>query len=603
MSEQPPIPSCSPASPPEDTLPQAAPQNLQTGHKIVVRLMAVAAVVGGLTGLAGILTGHPALSTFGFADRPLHPLASVLFILFGGYLAAASRESVSRSRLMGFGVVMKALCASALVAQVFGFTLPFTPLVAAGTLSRLDPEPANLALTFAFGCLALAVILRNGRAAAARRWMILPLIPVFWASYLSLTANFYRVENLNQYFVHTLIPLPAAVLFAVLLAGLLASQPREGFMAALNRRYMGGMVARIAFPVILLTPFTVGWIRIRAMRSGTYDLAAAFSQFATTNIVIFGAFIWLCAHMLNRVDARRQKVMDSLKETNSELQRVNAALECKIAEQERTEEARKRTELQLFQSQKMEAMGTLATGIAHDFNNMLTVIQLNAENAHDMALSAAPEASELHRSLQDIRKSGLRAADVVRQIMTFGRKTPGEKQRFDACDAVSEAGTMLRHTLPDNVTLTIDVPSHPLDVVADPTMMQQVLVNLGTNAAHAMTGGGTLRIKAEHHVISPGEGGFAKPENGFEPAPGPYVRIRVSDSGHGIDAETRAKIFDPFFTTKPPGKGTGLGLSVALGIMRQHGGGITVESAPGAGATFNAYFPFAPLPEKTQDVN
>jgi signal transduction histidine kinase len=593
MSEQMPITPLPSGSSPGDSPTQALPQTSPPAtHKVVVRIAAVAAIAGGLVGLTGALTGHAALSSLGFTARPLHPLASLLFVLFGGYLAASVRDSVSRTRLLSFGVVLKGLCASAIVAQLFGFILPFTPVPVGGAFSRLDPAPANLALTFAFGCVALAVILRNGRAPAARGWMIIPLIPVFWASYLSLAAHFYQIENLDGYFIHTLLPLPAAILFAVLLVGLLASQPREGFMAALSRRYMGGIVARIAFPVILLTPFTVGWIRIRAMRSGNYDLAAAFSQFATTNIVIFGAFIWLCAHMLNRVDARRQKVMDSLQETNRELSRVNAALECKIAEQERTEEARKRTELQLFQSQKMEAMGTLATGIAHDFNNMLTVIQLNAENAHEMALTAAPDSMELHRSLQDIRKSGLRAADVVRQIMTFGRKTPGDKHRFDACDAVSEAGTMLRHTIPDTVSLTVDIPSHPLPVVADPTMMQQVLVNLGTNAAHAMAAtGGTLRITADHHVVTPEAAAVSKAENGFEPSPGRYVRIRVSDTGHGMNEETRTKVFDPFFTTKPPGKGTGLGLSVALGIMRQHGGGITVESTQGQGTTFDVYFP------------
>jgi signal transduction histidine kinase len=594
MSEQMPISPPPSGVEPEGSHTQALPHNSPALYKVVVLIAAALAIAGGVVGLMGALTGDANLSSLGFTAPPLHPLALLLFVLFGGYLAASVRDSVSRTRLLTFGVIMKGLCASAIVAQLFGLTLtlPFTPVATGGALSSLDPNAANLTLTFAFGCSALAVLLRNGRTPAVRGWMIIPLVPVFWASYLSLTAHFYQIENLNGYFIYTLVPLPAAILFSILLVGLLASQPREGFMAALSRRYMGGIVARIAFPVILLTPFTVGWIRIRALRSGTYDLAAAFSQFATTNIVIFGAFIWLCAHMLNRVDARRQKVMDSLQVTNSELSRVNTALEGKVAEQERTEEARKRTELQLFQSQKMEAMGTLATGIAHDFNNMLTVIQLNAENAHEMALTVAPDSTDLHRSLQDIRKSGLRAADVVRQIMTFGRKTPGDKHPFDACDAVSEAGTMLRHTIPDSVTLTVDIPSHPLPVFADPTMMQQVLVNLGTNAAHAMVvTGGTLRIMADHHVIKPEDTLSVNPENGFDPAPGRYVRIRVSDTGHGMNEETRTKIFDPFFTTKPPGKGTGLGLSVALGIMRQHGGSITVESTPDRGTTFDVYFP------------
>lgn len=576
-------PSSSGDSPPQ-ALPRSSPSPPHGGHKVVVHVAALALIAGGSAGLMGALSGYAGLSSLGFSDRPLHPLASLLFVLLGGYLVASIHGGVARTRLQGFGVVVMATCLATIIAQLSGFILPPPPGATNGVL-RLYPDVANLALPIAFGCIALAVILRNARSPAARGWMIMPLVPVFWFTYLALASNFYRIEKLDQYLVHTLIPLPLAVLLSVLLAGLIASQPGEGFMAALSRRYMGGIVARIAFPVVLITPFTVGLFRIHVIRTSDYDLAAAFSQFATTNIVIFGAFIWLCAHMLNRVDARRQKVMDSLQETNRELSRVNAALECKITEQERTEEARQKTELQLFQSQKMEAMGTLAAGIAHDFNNLLTVIMLNTENA----LEAAPADSPLRAPLQEIRKSGGRAADVIRQIMTFGRKSPAGLKPICLGDMAHEATELLRHALPRHVSVSIRLAEDIPLIMADATQVQQVLLNLGNNAAHAMAeSGGLLDISGVRLRFGPND---ALPHP--ELTAGEFVRVTVSDQGRGMDPETMTKIFDPFFTTKPPGQGTGLGLSVVHGIMQLHQGCVTVKSEPGRGSRFNLYFPIA----------
>ena len=552
---------------------------------VIARAAAATCFAGGAAALIGVLADRPVLASLGVSAPALHPLASVLFMIFGACLALATLTDPPRRRLHAFALAVELVCVIALVAQLLGYALPFSPgPEATGAFPvGYDPGLTNFAMTFAFGCAALAAILLHWPSPRTRRWMIVPLLPVFWVSYLSLTANFYRVEHIKGFFLHTLIPLHAAALFAFLLAGFLAIQPRDGFMAALNRRYLGGMVARIAFPVILVTPFTVGWIRIKALRSGDYDLATAFSQFATTNIVIFGAFIWFCAHMLNRIDARRENTMESLRSANAELQRVNAALEAKIEEQARTEEARQKTELQLFQSQKMEAMGTLATGIAHDFNNLLTVMLLNVEAARD----AAPDHPELQASLTEIRNSGHRATEVIRQIMAFGRKTPGVRVPL-ALDAVmNEATDMLRHALPPQVQITaVAAPRLPL-VQADAVQVQQVLLNLGTNAAHAMAeAGGTLEITARHAVLSAAQARLSPGLN-----EGDYVTISVADTGHGMDDETRKRVFDPFFTTKPPGKGTGLGLSVAHGIMRLHGGAITVYSEPGRGTSFTLYFP------------
>ncbi len=558
---------------------------------VVAQVAAATCILSGVSALVGHATDTRAFSTLGLGDHPLHPFSAALFILTGCSLYAAVRSSPPRRALHGFGVALLFIGVTALIAQLLGGTLPFTsPEASRSGFSQADTGSTNIALTLTFIFIACAMLLRHAASPRLRGWMILPLLPAFWTAYLSLTAHFYRVESLNEYFAHTLLPLPAAALLAVTITGFLATQPRRGFMGAFNLRYIGGMLASIALPVMLLTPFTVGWVRIRALRTGDYDIAAAMSQFATTNILIFGALVWFCAYTLNRIDARRQATMHSLRRANEaltrandELQRVNAALEAKIEEQVRTEDARKRTELQLFQSQKMEAMGTLAAGIAHDFNNLLTVMLLNTDDA----LEAAPPDSPLRVPLTEIRKSGLRAAEVVRQIMTFGRKSPGGRRPVDLRSMMTEAADMLRRGLPHDVSLALSTLEDLPPIEGDPTQIQQVLINLGTNAAQAMSErGGTLEFSADRISFLPG---FPLPHPDLRHRE--YVCLRVRDEGCGMNDGTLKRIFDPFFTTKPPGKGTGLGLSIVHGIMQLHQGCVLVHSLPGHGTTFRLYFP------------
>lgn len=559
----------------------------------VVFMAGATCILRGVVALAGHAMGIHTTGAWG-ATRLLHPLGAVLFILTGCSLYASMRPSVPRRLLRGLGVALLALSGTAFTAQLLGWTLPFTPSPdALDSASRPETGSHPAVLTFAFACIAGAIILRHARNPRLRSGMFLPLLPVLWTVYLSLTASFYGVVSLNEYFAHMLLPVPTALLLGAVIVGLTATQPRRGFMGAFNLKYLGGILACIAFPVMILSHFTVGWARIRALRSGDYDIAAAFSQFATTNLLIFGALLWFCAHMLNRIDARRVKTMrslqranDELMHVNNELQRLNVALATKIEEQARTEEARKRTELQLFQSQKMEAMGTLAAGIAHDFNNLLTVMLLNTDDA----LEASPAGSPMKPPLEEIRKSGLRAAEVVRQIMTFARKSPGERRPVSLGELAAEAAELLRRGLPRNVTLTLSSLEALPYIEADPTQVQQVLLNLGTNAAQSMSGcGGMLTLSGE--CVS-----FLPPD----PLPHPdlryreYVCLHVRDDGCGIDDGVLKRIFDPFFTTKPPGKGTGLGLSIVHGIMQLHEGCVTVQSRPGLGTTFHLYFPVAP---------
>jgi nitrogen-specific signal transduction histidine kinase len=249
------------------------------------------------------------------------------------------------------------------------------------------------------------------------------------------------------------------------------------------------------------------------------------------------------------------------------------------------EEARKKAEMQLFQSQKMEALGTLASGIAHDFNNILTIILLNADLAGEALAGDHP----VKQNLKEIDKAGNRAADLIRRIMTFGQHNESELKTLRIEKVVQEAVNILQRSFPPAIRIQANLGGQLPAVNANHSHIEQVIINLGTNAAHAMgKEGGTLEIQLEAVAITSEKAALSA-----QLREGDYVRITVSDSGHGMDAHTIKNIFNPFFTTKAPGEGTGLGLSVVHGIMKLHGGAITVYSEPGRGTVFSLYFPTA----------
>jgi len=249
------------------------------------------------------------------------------------------------------------------------------------------------------------------------------------------------------------------------------------------------------------------------------------------------------------------------------------------------EEMRRQLESQLFQSQKMETLGTLAGGIAHDFNNLLTGIL----GYQDLALDSVPEGDPARNYLAVAREASLRARELVDQILTFSRQADSEKVPVNLAQVVEDARRFLRATVPATIRIEVDVVAGCGPVLADATQIHQVLLNFGFNATHAMRAtGGTMRIALAPVVLDETS---AASLNHLEP--GRYVKLTFSDTGHGMDAETCKRIFDPFFTTKEVGQGTGLGLSVVHGIIQAHRGSISVQSAPGQGATFTIHLPEA----------
>ena len=243
-----------------------------------------------------------------------------------------------------------------------------------------------------------------------------------------------------------------------------------------------------------------------------------------------------------------------------------------------------RIEQQLRQSQKMEAIGTLAGGIAHDFNNIL----MSIIGFTEMGLSLQSNSPQMKSYLQRIYQAGQRAKELVNQILTFSRENEQKKEPLQMDLILNEALKFLQATLPPHITLHTDIERAKVMVLADPSQVNQIIMNLCTNASHAMReGGGTIRVFYRSVDLEPRDlvGHLA------ELRPGRYIRLEVADSGQGIQPEVQERIFEPFFTTKGPAEGSGLGLSVVHGIVKDMDGVITVESEVNQGTTFIVWLP------------
>jgi len=255
---------------------------------------------------------------------------------------------------------------------------------------------------------------------------------------------------------------------------------------------------------------------------------------------------------------------------------------------------RRRMENRLRQTQKMQAIGTLAGGVAHDFNNILTPVIIQTE----LALLNATDDGPLRNSLQEILEAGYRAKSLVKQILTFSREAETQRAALVVAPIVKEALKLLRSTLPTTIRIEKQLEEETGNVLADPTQIHQILMNLCTNAAHAMREtGGVLKVGLSEIDV---DGDEAQQHQSIDP--GRYVRLTVADTGHGIDPSLKERIFEPFFTTKDRAEGTGMGLSVVHGIVKSYDGSISVESGVDQGSTFTILLPSVESTEQSVSI-
>lgn len=258
-----------------------------------------------------------------------------------------------------------------------------------------------------------------------------------------------------------------------------------------------------------------------------------------------------------------------------------------ITQRKQTEKERNMLQEQLIQAQKMEAIGTLAGGIAHDFNNILGAILGYAE----MVRNDCPADSTIANDIDQILKAGNRAVELVKQILAFSRQAKANPVPLQPAAIINEAVKLLRATLPTTIAIKQNIAPDTGYIQADPTQIHQILMNLCTNAYHAMEAeGGTLTISLKNKMLGPND---LKSESSMQP--GSFVQLTIEDTGVGIEPEIREKIFDPYFTTKEIGKGTGMGLATVHGIVQSYGGSITCDSRPGRGTIFYITFPSVPV--------
>ncbi len=348
----------------------------------------------------------------------------------------------------------------------------------------------------------------------------------------------------------------------------------------------------------------VGWFIVVS-----YEIAAIWLSNTPFEILINNNFFFISANVIGMFisyfmehSARRDYYMRILLEKEQEkVKMANNALEKRVQDRTRQltlankdlkkeieirkhhEKEKTKLENQLLQLQKMETIGTLAGGIAHDFNNILTPILGYTE----MALEELSEESVLRYDIEQINGAATRGKDLVQQILTFSRQMDFDKKPLRLEDVIGEVLKLVRASFPSNIEIQQDLDTRTGTVLADSTQMHQIIMNLCTNAYHAMMNkGGILKVSLDK--VKTG----TKPVNGLaKMQKGTYVRLTISDTGHGMDKRTVERIFEPFFTQKEVGSGSGLGLSVVHGIVSNYNGSIVVDSEPGKGSTFMIYLP------------
>ncbi len=315
-------------------------------------------------------------------------------------------------------------------------------------------------------------------------------------------------------------------------------------------------------------------------------------KWSTDEIALLQAVGQIFTNALQRKQAEEalQQSHDNLEQRiaqrTTDLAKTNLCLQQEITERERMEAEKEKLIEQLIQAQKMEAIGTMAGGIAHDFNNILMPIIGYAE----MTKIKLPPESDIKRYLDQIIDASMRAKELIRQILTFSRQNDHESKPIKLEPLVKETLRLMRPSLPSTIEIRESIDPNVGQIAGNPTQIHQLLMNLCTNARHAMREHGGILTVALDEVRHPG----CSVSNGRKLEPGSYVRLQISDTGHGIRESIQKRVLEPYFTTKAPEEGTGLGLSVVHGIVKKHGGHLTFSSQVNKGTTFQVLFPKNP---------
>jgi signal transduction histidine kinase/ActR/RegA family two-component response regulator len=371
------------------------------------------------------------------------------------------------------------------------------------------------------------------------------------SSIFAIIGYLYGVPALYGSIEYTSMALHTGLGFLIGSLSVLFSRPDLGLMSVLTNPYPGGWLARKLLPVAALAPAGLGAVCIH---SGLFssDVRLNIASLVVSQMVLFMALVWILAFVLNRAEGEKATAQEALA----------------------------RSEKLLQQSQKMEAIGLLAGGVAHDFNNLLAVIN----GYSDLLLERGDLPESDRRSLEQIKQAGGSAASLTRQLLMLSRQQVVEAVVLNINQTVGNLDKMLRRLIKENIQFSFVLDPQLDRVKADPGQVEQIVLNLVVNARDAMPNGGTLRIQTKNVEKSNSQAGPGV-------SPSRFVLLEVTDTGTGMDQQTQTHIFEPFFTTKAVGKGTGLGLATVYGIVKQSGGHVEVQSAPGRGSSFQIYLP------------
>ena len=562
------------------------------------RLSMVASVVAFLVGLVVLLSWAFDIGSI----KSLFPSTGAMkantaacFFLLGASLFILREESRSRKvRCLGYACagLVAVIATLTLIEYITHWDLRIDQVLfedRSDLASMFPPGRMALGTAINFLVLGIALVLLGARRAFGLMQELVVIALLY--SMLTLVGYLYGASSLYNILPHIAIALHTTATFMVLSLGVLWARPDRGLMATLLSRSVAGVMLRRLLPAAVCLPIVIGWLRLAGQRAGYYETEFGLALFALSNVIIFASLTLLTAKLVHRLDTERTAVEIALreaheglearvKERTGELEASNDRLSFEMAERARAEEALRKSDEHIRQTQKLEAVGRLAGGIAHQFNNLMTVVMGYSELLLMRKVDSDPDFAKL----EEIRKAGQRAAALTNQLLTFSRRQMQRPTMVDLNHVVVSSAEMLKGLLGDHMNLETSLEPSLGKVMADPVQLEQILISLALNARDAMQPGGLVTIETAN-VSFDGDSVTQAIE------PGNYVLLSTSDTGSGMDAETQARIFEPFFTTKEEGQGTGLGLAVIDGIVRQSGGHIEVVSAPGKGATFKVYLP------------